>query len=65
MELHNLLFFARICEQNAAVARMQAENAVWAARGQEPAYVDGHFLECEQELRGIVNEMEEYKRMGL
>ncbi len=65
MTLRNLCYLARISEQNASIARMQAENAVWAARGQEPAYVDGHFLECQQELEGIANEMRVDMQMGM
>lgn len=65
MTLRTLCYLARISEQNASIARMQAENSVWIARGQDPAYVDGHFLECQQELHNIWQEMEGDRRMGV
>lgn len=65
MTLRNLAYYARICEQNASIARMQAENSLWVSQGQSPAYGDGHFLQCEQELHNIWQEMEGDMRMGL
>lgn len=65
MTLRNLTYMARIAEQNAAIARMQADNHMCMVTGQPPVYVGGHFLECEQELSNIANEMRADQQMGM
>lgn len=65
MTLRNLLYLARIAEQNASIAGMQAENHACMVTGQPPTYVHGHFLECQQELEGIANEMRVDMQMGM
>lgn len=65
MNLRNLTYLARIAEQNALVAAMQADNAIWTAQGQSPLYGHAHFLECAQELEAIANEMRRDQKMGM